>query len=139
MGVGVADDVVGVGFVVLVGFGVDDDVVGLGLGVDDEVVGRTDLGAPSELDGDAVRSAIGPLVESGVDAVGHRVVHGGERLVGAEVTSHGDHRIAMAMAIAALAADDASTIDGWDAVATSYPTFEADLMDLQGNTARGRH
>ena len=39
MGVGVADDVVGVGFVVLVGFGVDDDVVGLGLGVDDEVVG----------------------------------------------------------------------------------------------------
>jgi 3-phosphoshikimate 1-carboxyvinyltransferase len=79
------------------------------------------------------------------------VVHGGERLVGAEVTSHGDHRIAMAMAIAALAADDASTIDDWDAVATSYPTFEGDLAflqdstelpagtDLPGNTARGRH
>lgn len=56
---------------------------------DDEVVGRTDLGAPSELDGDAVRSAIDPLVESGVDAVGHRVVHGGERFTGPVVVDDG--------------------------------------------------
>jgi 3-phosphoshikimate 1-carboxyvinyltransferase len=73
------------------------------------------------------------------------VVHGGERLVGADVTSHGDHRIAMAMAIAALAADDPSTIGGWDAVATSYPSFATDLAalqgaaDLQDGTDRGRH
>src|SRR5215207_9946203 len=53
---------------------------------DTEVVGRTDLGAPSDLDGDAVRSAIDTLVvssgSSGVDAVGHRVVHGGQRFTG---------------------------------------------------------
>jgi hypothetical protein len=39
VGVGVPDDVVGVGLGVFVGFGVDDEVVGLGFGVDDEVVG----------------------------------------------------------------------------------------------------
>ena len=38
----------------------------------------------------------------------------------------GDHRIAMSMAIAGLAADAPVEIDGWDAVATSYPTFEED-------------
>jgi acetate kinase len=47
----------------------------------DEVLGRVDLGAPSDLDGGAaVRSAIDELVgSSGVDGVGHRVVHGGQR------------------------------------------------------------
>lgn len=45
----------------------------------DEVTGRLDLGAPSTLDPDAVRSSIGELLgDAGVDAVGHRVVHGGE-------------------------------------------------------------
>ena len=39
----------------------------------------------------------------------------------ARCDSHGDHRIAMAMAVAALGADGETTIDGWDAVATSYP------------------
>jgi 3-phosphoshikimate 1-carboxyvinyltransferase len=72
-------------------------------------------------------------VEAGPDEL---VVHGGERLVGAPAQSHGDHRIAMSMAVAALAAADASIIDGWDAVATSYPSFERDLQQL---TAGGRH
>jgi len=43
------------------------------------------------------------------------------------VDSYGDHRIAMAMAIAGLAASGTTAIDGWDAVATSYPGFEEDL------------
>jgi len=37
--------------------------------------------------------------------------------------AHGDHRMAMAFAIAALAAARPSTIDGADAVAISYPAF----------------
>ena len=37
--------------------------------------------------------------------------------------ARGDHRMAMAFAIAALAADQASTIDGADAVVISYPGF----------------
>jgi 3-phosphoshikimate 1-carboxyvinyltransferase len=37
--------------------------------------------------------------------------------------ARGDHRMAMAFAIAALAADEPSTIDGADAVVVSYPGF----------------
>lgn len=46
------------------------------------------------------------------------------------VASGGDHRIAMAQAVAALTRDRATTIGGWDAVATSYPGFEADMARL---------
>jgi len=49
----------------------------------------------------------------------------------ADVDSRGDHRIAMAAAVAALAADGPSTVRGWEAVATSYPGFIADLEALQ--------
>jgi len=54
------------------------------------------------------------------------VVHGGGLRAGA-VRSHGDHRIAMAMAVAGLAVEGRTTVEGWDAVATSYPEFEAHL------------
>jgi 3-phosphoshikimate 1-carboxyvinyltransferase len=43
------------------------------------------------------------------------------------VDSHGDHRIAMAGAVAALGANGAVTVRGWDATATSYPSFEEDM------------
>jgi 3-phosphoshikimate 1-carboxyvinyltransferase len=46
------------------------------------------------------------------------------------IQSHGDHRVAMAMAVAALAAEGEFAIEGWDAVATSYPTFEQHLAEL---------
>jgi 3-phosphoshikimate 1-carboxyvinyltransferase len=56
------------------------------------------------------------------------VTGGGPRsLRPGRVSSHGDHRIAMAMAVAGLAIDGETVIDGWEAVATSYPTFEEDL------------
>jgi 3-phosphoshikimate 1-carboxyvinyltransferase len=54
-------------------------------------------------------------------------VHGPARLVGASVDSHADHRVAMAMAIAGLIAHGTTLIEGWDAVATSYPAFAEDL------------
>ncbi|HUS62251.1 MAG TPA: 3-phosphoshikimate 1-carboxyvinyltransferase [Acidimicrobiales bacterium] len=53
-------------------------------------------------------------------------VVGAGRLSGGVVNSHGDHRIAMAAAVAGLAGDGVR-VQGWDAVATSYPRFEADL------------
>ncbi|MED5599991.1 MAG: 3-phosphoshikimate 1-carboxyvinyltransferase [Actinomycetota bacterium] len=65
---------------------------------------------------------------------GDTLVVWGSALTGAEVDSHHDHRIAMACAVAALVADGPTTIAGWDAVATSYPTFEADLDLLRGGT-----
>jgi 3-phosphoshikimate 1-carboxyvinyltransferase len=44
--------------------------------------------------------------------------------------SHGDHRIAMAAAVAANAIDGASTVRGWRAVASSYPEFADDLASV---------
>ena len=44
-------------------------------------------------------------------------------LSGGVADAHGDHRMAMAFAIAALGARSASTIVGADAVAISYPDF----------------
>ncbi len=50
--------------------------------------------------------------------------------------SGGDHRVAMAAAVAALAADAPVTIAGFAAVATSYPTFLSDLSALGGRWER---
>jgi 3-phosphoshikimate 1-carboxyvinyltransferase len=59
------------------------------------------------------------------------VVHGGgARPAGGVADAHGDHRMAMAFAIAALAADRPSTIEGADAVAISYPSFFETLERL---------
>jgi 3-phosphoshikimate 1-carboxyvinyltransferase len=71
--------------------------------------------------------AFGVEVETRADGF---VVGGGARLRGARVDAHGDHRVAMAMAVAALAAEGYSSVEGWDSVATSYPGFEADLASL---------
>ena len=65
---------------------------------------------------------------------GDTLVVRGSALTGAEVDSHHDHRIAMACVVAALVADGPTTIHGWDAVATSYPGFVADLDLLRGGT-----
>jgi 3-phosphoshikimate 1-carboxyvinyltransferase len=51
-------------------------------------------------------------------------------LAAAHVDADGDHRIAMAAAIAALAADGPTHIDDADNVATSYPGFAAALTQL---------
>jgi 3-phosphoshikimate 1-carboxyvinyltransferase len=50
-------------------------------------------------------------------------IPGGQRLHGAELESFGDHRIAMAFAVAALRAEGETTIRGADAAAVSYPAF----------------
>jgi 3-phosphoshikimate 1-carboxyvinyltransferase len=47
----------------------------------------------------------------------------GRPLHGGEVKSHGDHRLAMALAVAALAARGPVTIAGADCVSISFPTF----------------
>ncbi len=72
-------------------------------------------------------SALGARVETVGDDL---VVVGGTQLRGTGVRSHGDHRVAMAMAVAGLAARDGTSVEGWDAVATSYPGFVADLGTL---------
>jgi len=73
-------------------------------------------------------SGLGARVEPLADGL---VVAGGARLRPGRATSHGDHRIAMAAAVAAMAADGVTEIDGWGVVATSYPGFEQDLESLR--------
>jgi 3-phosphoshikimate 1-carboxyvinyltransferase len=52
-------------------------------------------------------------------------VRAGRRLNGGTVDAHGDHRLAMAFAVAALGASGPTTIRGADVVAVSYPGFFA--------------
>jgi hypothetical protein len=61
--------------------------------------------------------------------------HGPTPLRGARFDSRGDHRMAMAAAVAALAAapGERSLITGFGAVETSYPGFAADLARLTGD------
>jgi 3-phosphoshikimate 1-carboxyvinyltransferase len=49
------------------------------------------------------------------------------KLRGAEIEPHGDHRIAMAFAVAALGAEGDTTIRDADCAGVSYPTFYEDL------------
>jgi 3-phosphoshikimate 1-carboxyvinyltransferase len=51
------------------------------------------------------------------------LIRGPRHLEGARVDSQGDHRIAMAMAVAALMADGRTEIEGADSVDISYPGF----------------
>lgn len=63
-------------------------------------------------------------------------ITGGAKLHGATLPSYGDHRIAMAFAIAGLFAEGTTLIEGTECIATSYPSFERHLnLFLQGETA----
>lgn len=57
-------------------------------------------------------------------------IHGRAPLHGARLSSFGDHRIAMAFAIAGLFAEGETVIQDVDCVATSYPGFEKMLDDI---------
>jgi 3-phosphoshikimate 1-carboxyvinyltransferase len=72
-------------------------------------------------------SALGARVQTVGDDL---VIVGGSPLKGTGLRSHGDHRVAMAMAVAGLAARGGTRVEGWDAVASSYPGFVADLGKL---------
>jgi 3-phosphoshikimate 1-carboxyvinyltransferase len=54
-------------------------------------------------------------------------IEGGRPLRGAEVRSHGDHRIAMALAVAALAADGDTRLEEAECAAVSFPEFYTHL------------
>ena len=78
----------------------------------------------------------------GLDALGATIrevedgmiIEGGSKLTGAEVFSHGDHRIAMSMAVAGLVADGETYIGDAEAADVSYPSF---WETLEGLRSRG--
>ncbi len=53
----------------------------------------------------------------------------GRRLHGATCNSHGDHRVAMSLAIAGLAAEGQTRIEGTDCIDTSFPDFTTRLLE----------
>jgi 3-phosphoshikimate 1-carboxyvinyltransferase len=66
----------------------------------------------------------------GVEARPDGLTIRGGRPQAALLKSHGDHRVAMAAAIAGHAIDADSTVRGWTAVDVSYPDFIGDLARL---------
>jgi 3-phosphoshikimate 1-carboxyvinyltransferase len=84
----------------------------------------------------AALGAIGARVEEVEDGM---IVHGsgGDPLPGgATIATLLDHRIAMSLAVAALACENPVTLDDSSPVATSYPAFFAQIAQLQGATDR---
>ena len=75
-------------------------------------------------------SACGVTVEEFEDGLAITGSGGEPIRGGARIASKLDHRIAMALAVAGLAAREAVTIDDVAPVATSYPAFFASLDDL---------
>ncbi len=63
-------------------------------------------------------------------------IQGGAKLKGAAFNSHGDHRLAMSMAVAALIADGESQIENLACVQTSFPDFFELLGRLTGQELR---
>lgn len=70
---------------------------------------------------------LGARIEATADGF---VVEGPTRLHGAVVDGLGDHRVAMALAVAGLCAEGETTILGAECVAKTYPTFFRDLASL---------
>jgi 3-phosphoshikimate 1-carboxyvinyltransferase len=97
--------------------------------------------AATQLPGRSIFSGAGELrvkesdriatMEEGLSAMGADitatddgwVINGPRELEGARVSAHGDHRVAMALAVAGLVADGKTEIDGAECVEISYPQF----------------
>jgi len=99
--------------------------------------GQVTVRGASELrvkESDRIAALVAGFRALGIDADeradGFTVGGSAARPSGGSADARGDHRMAMAFAIAALAAERPSTIDGSDAVAISYPGFFETLERL---------
>lgn len=73
--------------------------------------------------------AIGARVEARPDGL---AIRGVPHLRGGRAASGGDHRVAMALAVAGLRAAAPVTVDGTECIRTSFPGFEETLRRLTG-------
>ena len=82
---------------------------------------------------DRIRTVVENLRRLGVQAEERpdgMVIPGRQKFRAAEFDSFGDHRIAMAFAVAALRADGPSVIENADAASVSFPEFWSKLADI---------
>ncbi len=99
-----------------------------------QAAGVTEVRDASELrvkESDRVATVVAELTRMGARITGREdgyIVEGPTRLHGVEVDSHGDHRLAMCLAVAALVADGPVTIRGAECAADSFPGF-FELLD----------
>ncbi|MGG3469643.1 3-phosphoshikimate 1-carboxyvinyltransferase [Neobacillus pocheonensis] len=70
---------------------------------------------------------LGASIEATEDGM---IIDGESKLHGGTVSSHGDHRIGMMLAIAALLSDDEVFLENSEAISVSYPNFFAHLNSL---------
>jgi 3-phosphoshikimate 1-carboxyvinyltransferase len=87
---------------------------------------------------DRIATTVEELRKLGADIDARRdgfVVRGPGRLQGAVVSSHGDHRLAMALAVAGLIAQGETLILDTNCIADSFPGFEATLASLGADLA----
>jgi 3-phosphoshikimate 1-carboxyvinyltransferase len=75
---------------------------------------------------------MGVRIEEWADGM---VIAGDQRFRGARVASGGDHRMAMALAVAGLVADGETVVEDTACVQTSFPTFVETLNALAGGDA----
>ncbi len=73
---------------------------------------------------------MGALIEETEDGL---VIEGREKLQGAEVQGSGDHRIAMALAVAGLAAEGETAVNRAEVINISFPGFMQSLRSLIAN------
>ena len=84
---------------------------------------------------DRIRTVVENLRRAGIDAeelADGMAIPGRQKFHAAEFDSHGDHRIAMAFAVGALAGDGASVIEGAEAASVSFPEFWDTLSSILG-------
>lgn len=83
---------------------------------------------------DRIATTVENLRKMGVDVEEFEdgmIIHGGRPLEGAEIDSHGDHRIAMAFSIAGLFAEGETIVSNTDCINTSYPGFSHHLEAIR--------
>lgn len=108
-----------------------------------QAVGTTvvrDAGELRHKESDRIATVVAQLQRMGARIVEHAdgfAVTGPTTLRGAVVDAGGDHRLAMALAVAALAAVGETVIDGAEAAAVSHPAFWDDLSRLTGGAVTG--
>ena len=103
--------------------------------------GRTVIKGAGELrvkETDRINSMVGNLKSMGADIRVNKitgkeniVIEGKGKLYGAKLKSFGDHRTAMSMVVAALAAEGDSSIDDTSCISKSFPGFLTTLNSLK--------
>lgn len=80
-----------------------------------------------------ISAIVGELSKCGADiteTADGMIIKGGKPIFGADFVTHGDHRMAMSLAVLAQLADGKSTIDDADCISVSYPNFLDDFYGL---------